>query len=40
MSTSCTVVFMDEYDNKIFVKRGHDGFPDVVLKDINLKIAI
>jgi hypothetical protein len=34
MGTSATIVFKDEWEDKFFINRGSDGFPDVVLPDL------
>tara|TARA_Y100000310_G_scaffold299083_1_gene333602 strand:- start:4707 stop:5009 length:303 start_codon:yes stop_codon:yes gene_type:complete len=38
MSTRATIKFTDEYGDSYFVYRGHDGFPDIILADINKAI--
>jgi hypothetical protein len=34
MSTRATIQFKDEWGQKLFVYRGHDGFPEDVIPDI------
>lgn len=39
MSTTATIVFAADRE-VYYVHRGHDGFPDVVVKDINATIKL
>jgi hypothetical protein len=34
MSTRATIEFCDEYGDKFYIYRGHDGFPETVLADL------
>ena len=38
MGTRATIKFTDEFDDVYYVYRGHDGFPDIILPDINAVI--
>lgn len=38
MGTRASIIFTDEFDDKYFVYRGHDAFPDTVLPDLQKAI--
>jgi len=40
MGTSATIIIKDEWDDKFFLNRGSDGFPDQILPDIKNVIEL
>lgn len=40
MSTRASIRFIDEYNDVVYVYRGHDGFPEIVESDIDRVLSI
>ena len=40
MSTRASIRFIDEYNDVVYVYRGHDGFPEIVEPDIDRVLSI